>query len=89
MVTSGHVKKINAAKPKAGRVAMPKVTAWLDDLREAFGRDTIDELIRKATTEGAPTFYASENGYQVGVRLPVDGGTEISAAQMVIQRTKP
>jgi len=85
-VTSGHVEK---TKLKSGRLAMPKVTAWLDDMCEAFGRDMIDELIRRATTEGAPCFHASENGYQVGVPLPMEGGTEISAAQMVLAPTPP
>ena len=69
---------------KNARTAMPLVTAWVNDLRGAFGTDLIDGLIAKATTEGLPTFYASENGYTVGVPLPALGGTEISAADMVI-----
>jgi hypothetical protein len=69
---------------KNARTAMPLVTAWVNDLREAFGRDLIDDLIAKATTEGLPTFYASENGYTVGVPLPALRGVEISAADMVI-----
>lgn len=69
---------------KGARAAMPKVTSWIDDLRGAFGGDVIDGLIEKATTEGLPTFYASENGYKVGVPLPALRGVEISAADMVI-----
>ena len=69
---------------KNARVVMPLVTAWIDDLRGAFGRDMIDDLIRKATVEGMPTFYASEAGCTVGVPLPAVNGTEISAARMVI-----
>ena len=76
------------APPKAARAAMPLVTAWIDDLRGAFGTDLIDGLIRKATAEGLPTFYASENGRTVGVPLPALRGVEISAADMVIEAPK-
>lgn len=69
---------------KGARTAMPLVTAWIDDLRGAFGGDVIDGLIEKATVEGLPTFYASENGYKVGVPLPAMRGVEISVADMVI-----
>ncbi len=72
------------APPKAARTAMPLVAAWIDDLRDAFGRDMIDGLIRKATVEGLPTFYAREGGRTVGVPLPALRGVEISAADMVI-----
>lgn len=72
----------------SARAAMPLVTAWIDDLRGAFGRDVIDGLIRKATVEGLPTFYASEGGRTVGVPLPALRGVEISAAQMVIEAPK-
>ncbi len=71
---------------KAGRAAMPLVTAWIDDLRGAFGAEIIDGQIRAATRDGLPTFYASEAGKTVGVPMPVLRGTEISAAQMVILR---
>lgn len=68
----------------AGRTAMPKVAAFIDDLRGAFGREVIDGLIRKATVEGLPTFYASEGGRQVGRPLPALGSVAVSAADMVI-----
>lgn len=68
----------------AGRAAMPKVAAFIDDLRGAFGREVIDGLIEKATTEGLPTFYASENGYRVGRPLPALGSVAVSAVDMVI-----
>lgn len=72
----------------SARAAMPLVTAWIDDLRGAFGRELVDGLIRKATVEGLPTFYASEGGRTVGVPLPALRGVEISAAQMVIEAPK-
>lgn len=70
------------------RLDMPLTAAWIDALREAFGRDAIDPQIRAAVKDGLPTFHASENGREVGVAA-VRRGIEISAAQMVIQRPKP
>ena len=67
----------------SARTAMPKVTAWIDDLRAAFGRDAIDGQIRAATRDGLPTFYATEGGHSVGVPLPA-ARCEVSAADMVI-----
>ena len=68
----------------AARVAMPRVTAFIDDLRGAFGREAIDALIRRATVEGLPTFYAYEAGRQVGRPLPALGSVGVSAVDMVI-----
>lgn len=77
------------SRPKQARELMPKVTAWLADLRGAFGDEWIDAQIKAATTEGRPTFHASEGGRRVGVPMPAERGIEISAAQMVIVRPKP
>ena len=74
------------SRPKNARELMPKVSAWLDDLRGAFGADWIDAQIKAATTEGRPTFYASENGRRVGVPIPPAGSRELSAAEIVIHR---
>ena len=67
----------------AARAAMPKITAWIDDLRDAFGREAIDGQIRAATRDGLPTFHATEAGHTVGVPLPA-ARCEVSAADMVI-----
>lgn len=61
---------------------MPKVMAWIDGLREAFGADLINGQVR-AGMQGIPGFHASEAGHEIGTR-PVQRGTEISAAQMVL-----
>lgn len=51
---------------KAGemREHMPVVTAFIDALREAFGRDEVDGWIRDGLRDG--TFRASENGHYIG-----------------------
>lgn len=58
-------------KPKQGsmREEMPIVTAWIDSLRLAFGKDHIDGVIR-AGIKGQPVFHASENGHTVGTPVP-------------------
>ena len=68
--------------PKNLRAAMPGVTAWIDGLREAFGADEINALIKAGMT-GVPVFHALEAGHEVGTLLPAVQ-VEISAAQMVI-----
>ena len=49
------------------RQAMPTVAGWIDDLRAAFGADTINAAIR-AGLDGQPTFYARENGAEIGTK---------------------
>lgn len=39
--------------------------AFIDALRDAFGRDEIDRQVR-AGLAGEPTFYAQENGHELG-----------------------
>lgn len=62
------------------RADMPLVTEFIDAVREVFGRAAVDAAIR-AGLEGQPTFWARENGFEVGVRAP-DTGVPVS--QMVI-----
>ena len=49
------------------RDQMPATAAWIDKLREAFGKESIDQQIR-AGLRGKPVFYASENGHTLGTR---------------------
>ena len=44
---------------------MPGVSAFIDAMREAFGKEEIDKQIR-AGLKGEPVFYARENGYVLG-----------------------
>lgn len=67
---------------KPMREAMPTVAAWIDELRETFGADTINAAIRNGVG-GGDHFYASENGQQVGsVGL---AGRAVTLAEMVIR----
>lgn len=49
------------------RDEMPGVTAFIDDLRAAFGRDYIDGMVR-AGMKGAPVFWAAEGGHELGTK---------------------
>jgi hypothetical protein len=46
---------------------MPHTAAIIDELREVFGADGINAVIR-AGIRGEPGFYARENGLEIGVR---------------------
>lgn len=68
------------------RDVMPQTAAFIDDLRDAFGADEINALIRGGMN-GLPTFWACEGGIEVGTRA-VLRGSEISVAEMVIESEK-
>lgn len=52
---------------KPMRTAMPTIAAFIDDMRAAFGDDSINPAI-KAGMDGQQTFWARENGQEVGTR---------------------
>ncbi|MGZ9027362.1 MAG: hypothetical protein ACXW2U_08830 [Telluria sp.] len=52
------------------REQMPVVAAWIDDLRQAFGAEYIDKIIRDGV-RGKPVFHATENGHTVGTPVPM------------------
>lgn len=43
------------------RELMPQTAAWIDELREAFGREAIDRIVR-AGMQGKGCFWAQEEG---------------------------
>ncbi len=59
-------------KPANLRLAMPKVTELIDALRETFGAAPINAAIL-AGLDGQPTFWASENGHEIGTQHPDTG----------------
>lgn len=50
------------------RDEMPSTAAFIDACREAFGTDMVNAQI-KLGMQGAETFYANENGYEVGTKI--------------------
>lgn len=73
---------------KKARQTMPQVTAWIDELRQAFGADVIDEAIRRGM-RGQPTFWARENGQELGTRAPEGRGVALSVDQLVLESIHP
>lgn len=63
---------------------MPLTTAFIDDLRAAFGATAIDGQIRNGLA-GFPDFWAREGGQEVGTRAAAGrGDKEITGAQMCL-----
>lgn len=56
------------------RLSMPHTAGVIDALREAFGASQIDQAIR-AGIEGQPTFWARENGREIGTRAAPPGAS--------------
>ena len=50
------------------RADMPLIAAWIDDMRDGFGAECINDTIRRGM-RGEPVFWAQENGHSVGTRL--------------------
>lgn len=66
------------------RQAMPTVAAWIDELRAAFGAESINPAIRNGMA-GGTQFFAQENGHTLG-RDVRPGWDEITVAQMVLAK---
>jgi len=49
------------------RDLMPECAAFIDSVRAAIGAEAVDAQIRKGM-RGEPTFWASENGHEIGTR---------------------
>lgn len=71
---------------KPMRQAMPTVAGWIDGLRAAFGAKMIDAAIR-AGIDGQPTFYAAENGIEIGTRSQ-HGSAKAAGTARKAQNTK-
>lgn len=65
---------MTATHRKPLRLSMPVTSAWIDALRAAFGAPQIDAAI-KAGIDGQPTFFAAENGQEIGTRCPPPGAS--------------
>jgi hypothetical protein len=69
------------------RQTMPTIAAWIDDLRAAFGADTVNRAIRNGMNGGSQ-FYAAENGQTIGSK-PALSGHIVCAADMVLSKRPP
>lgn len=56
------------------RAEMPVCAAWIDMMREVFGKESVDAAIRRGM-RGGQGFYAVENGHTLGT--PVVQGVRI------------
>ncbi len=66
---------------------MPKVTAFIDDLRSAFGVDEIDNVIRRglhADCKPEQRFFAAEAGHEMGRRY-VPAGVVVPVSAMALE----
>ncbi len=52
---------------KSLRESMPLITEFIDECREAFGAEAINQSIR-AGLDGQETFWARENGIEIGTK---------------------
>ncbi len=70
------------------RQAMPRVTEFLDALREDsfFPRQQINDSIR-AGIDGQPTFFASENGHVIGTPAPIDHDRCFQVSKLHLTKT--
>lgn len=84
----GHMGRSNKQDGSANgfmREAMPGVSAWIDDLRLAFGRQDVTAWVRQGLADGS--FHAVENGHEIG--RAVEQGNAISLAEIVIKAPEP
>lgn len=68
------------------RQAMPRVAEFIDAVREAFGREMVDQQIRNGIA-GGTDFWASENGQTIG-HLPPPPGATFHPDQMFLKPRK-
>lgn len=73
---------------KSLREAMPTTAAFIDAMRDTFGADMINAAIR-AGLDGQPTFWARENGHEVGTRAIVDPAWVVSAVDINLGPISP
>lgn len=69
------------------RTAMPETAAFIDALRDAFGKEHIDAQI-KLGMQGAQTFFAEEGGQVVGTPFAAPKNS-ITLDKMVIGPLNP
>lgn len=56
---------------------MPSTASIIDELRAAFGKESIDASIRKGIAGRPGWFHAREAGHEVGTAFPVEPGVTV------------
>lgn len=70
------------------REKMPTVAGWIDELREAFGTDQVNQQIRRGMN-GQQAFFAEENGHRIGTPFDEpDPAKVFSGARLVVNPTR-
>lgn len=69
------------------RQAMPETAAFIDALRETFGAAEINAAIKDGIA-GHPTFWAKENGHEIGTKEQEQTNRCVSISDIQINRTK-
>jgi len=75
---------MTASTTKPMRELMPTVAAFVDSMREAFGKDEVDTTIRNSMQGLGGHFYASENGHTIGKPLDTSRLREVSGADLFL-----
>lgn len=70
------------------KTLMPETARFVAAAREAFGADLVNPAIRAAIHDGQPTFYARENGIEVGHREDIPEERRIKVSEMCIGSLK-
>ncbi len=66
------------------RHLMPECAAFLDEVREAFGAQEVNQWIRDGINRG--TFYAEEAGHTVGKPQPRGGYVQAYVPPLEVKR---
>lgn len=68
--------------PMSLRESMPETAAFIDALREVFGKDEINPQIRKGVGGIPGKFYATEGGNEVGTPFPECQSVSVDALNL-------
>lgn len=76
--TAGHLAwEPDTVSAKSMRDAMPQTAAFVDALRETFGREGIDQSIRAGMAGVPGKFHAIEAGHEIGTPID-DAGKKVA-----------
>ena len=71
------------------RAEMPQIAGMIDQLRLEQGVDVTNAWLRRATTDEPGLFWASENGFEVGIRDTRSTSAYCLNERGISERTEP